>query len=530
MRLELSPEGIICLIQNKSLLSLINTLLPWGSVIEYTYTKTSDYLGNLEEWSFQEDIPIVWSEYNVKIPEWFHFEIVSQGSLMFTVNENKQINESTSGISWKATEYNWAIANAAPMDDEPYISTKRNYTSKINFQMISFTPPRGSVQKIGGNYKDFNKQLLADNNFGKLLNRRAFLSETVAEITNGMNDDGEKALAIYSFVRNEMTFNDKYGIYPNNLRKAWKERKGSVPQINFLLIMMLLEANLEASPLISSTRQNGYLHPIYLNKERINYLTCQLDTEKGPVLLDASNKGYPFGILHPRTLNFQGWVVSESNSGWVNMKGRTKAESTTQVNLELNENGTLNGLLTEKTKGYSDINKRNAIYKKGEDQYNEELNEKMLFWSVDSLNIKNKDNAYQSLITECQISNEENEDSDIIYLTPVITGKFENNPFDADERIMPIDFSYGSKDNYVMSISIPEGYEVAETPASTALKLPNNTMSYQFSSTQIGNKISIVSTFKINHLFYNADQYQNIKKFFELMIEKQNEQIVIKKI
>lgn len=39
-----------------------------GSIIEYSYTVTSDFLRNLQPWEFQGNYPCLWSEYNVKIP------------------------------------------------------------------------------------------------------------------------------------------------------------------------------------------------------------------------------------------------------------------------------------------------------------------------------------------------------------------------------------------------------------------------------------------------------------------------------
>ena len=40
-----------------------------GSVIEYAYTVTSDFLFNLQDWAFQGPYPVRWSEYRASIPE-----------------------------------------------------------------------------------------------------------------------------------------------------------------------------------------------------------------------------------------------------------------------------------------------------------------------------------------------------------------------------------------------------------------------------------------------------------------------------
>ena len=55
-----------------------------GSVIEYTYRITSDFIFNLQDWRFQSSIPTIWSEYKVEIPEYFFYKPLSQGYYPFS--------------------------------------------------------------------------------------------------------------------------------------------------------------------------------------------------------------------------------------------------------------------------------------------------------------------------------------------------------------------------------------------------------------------------------------------------------------
>lgn len=45
-----------------------------GSVIDVSYTITSDFVCNLRDWEFQHSIPVVWSEYRARIPEYFDYK------------------------------------------------------------------------------------------------------------------------------------------------------------------------------------------------------------------------------------------------------------------------------------------------------------------------------------------------------------------------------------------------------------------------------------------------------------------------
>jgi hypothetical protein len=61
-----------------------------NSIIEFEYEIHSDFTFNLQSWNFQSDIPVSWSEYNAKIPEYFEYKFISQGYIPFKVNEKNR--------------------------------------------------------------------------------------------------------------------------------------------------------------------------------------------------------------------------------------------------------------------------------------------------------------------------------------------------------------------------------------------------------------------------------------------------------
>jgi hypothetical protein len=50
-----------------------------GSVIEIKFSKTSDLVYNLDPWGIQGDIPVVFSSYEVKIPDYFVYTVETKG-------------------------------------------------------------------------------------------------------------------------------------------------------------------------------------------------------------------------------------------------------------------------------------------------------------------------------------------------------------------------------------------------------------------------------------------------------------------
>lgn len=98
-----------------------------GSIIEYEYTQTSDFLRNLQPWEFQGAYPRLWSEYNLTLPEFYAYTFLTQGYQKYDINERKDRRESfiiidsrgagasnreniTSGV----TDYRWVIKMYPP--------------------------------------------------------------------------------------------------------------------------------------------------------------------------------------------------------------------------------------------------------------------------------------------------------------------------------------------------------------------------------------------------------------------------------
>ncbi|MEQ8425793.1 MAG: DUF3857 domain-containing protein, partial [Cyclobacteriaceae bacterium] len=58
-----------------------------GSVIDITYKVTSPYLFNFQDWEFQTTIPVRWSEYQARIPEYYEYQRFLQGYVQLKINE-----------------------------------------------------------------------------------------------------------------------------------------------------------------------------------------------------------------------------------------------------------------------------------------------------------------------------------------------------------------------------------------------------------------------------------------------------------
>ncbi|MFM7852955.1 MAG: hypothetical protein ACKO96_13820 [Flammeovirgaceae bacterium] len=78
-------------------------------------------------------------------------------------------------------------------------------------------------------------------------------------------------------------------------------------------------------------------------------------------------------------------------------------------------------------------------------------------------------------------------------------------------------------------IQIPEGYVLEELPKPKVMLLPENGGKFVYSASNQGNVINFVSQFIINKSVFAVEEYPTLREFYNLVVAKQAELIVLKK-
>lgn len=77
---------------------------------------------------------------------------------------------------------------------------------------------------------------------------------------------------------------------------------------------------------------------------------------------------------------------------------------------------------------------------------------------------------------------------------------------------------------------IPDGYVVDELPKSVVVKLNSDgDGQFEYRISEAGGTISMRSRIQFKRAFYQHDEYELLREFFNLVVKKQSEQIVLKK-
>lgn len=527
-----------------------------GSVLEISYKVVSDFLFNFQDWEFQTTIPTRWSEYRARIPQYFNYEKYMQGYVVLSLNENEtkpssftitsaqRINGGISvtqtsttfnqdKIDYVENRFRWAASEVPAFKSEPFITTPKDYISKMNFE-LSFTnfPQEFSnpgIKQYMGSWEDINKTYWEA--VGDEITGNNSLKNQVESITSGLTTPEQKVNAIFNYVRQNVLWDDTYRKYPENSpKKTLDEKKGSSAEINFLLACLLDKAEIEVSPVLLSTRNHGFVRESIPVSTQFNTVVCLARVGDKSILLDATDKFLPVGMLSEECLNGKGLVVSKGGFKWVNLQPATKTKTLFSADLSLVESGELKGSLKVDKNGYDAVDARKLYVDKSEKDYLNDFT-KGRSWTLSKSEFQNVKEIQMPFkeIHELTINEHITKAGNTIYLSPFVLAKKAENPFKQEKRNYPVDFGHSFDEMYIAKIVIPDGYIIDELPKTKLFALPENAAKYSFNLVQFGNTINVTSNLSINKGLFTQDEYANLREFYGMVVAKQSEQIVLKK-
>ena len=535
---------------NRTKLKFTMPMVQEGSIVEFTYKVSSDFLFNYRGWRFQETIPVVWSEYQASFIEYYRYQSMFQGYIPMAINEKSEgrqrftirtesknnamvghVPGSTDDYEAQNTTYRWVAKDVPAFVSEPYMTTANDYISLVNFELESINWPNQPIKYVRGTWEKVNEQFNQSDFFGQKLSGSAFLKKELETVISDEDSDEEKIAKVYSFVRDKVQWNGQKAKYlSTNLKKPLDDGSGSSAEINLLLVALLKKAGLTADAVLISTRDHGRIKQHLAVSSQFNYVICKVQFGDSYALLDATEPYLPINALPERCLNSLGYVISDTNPGWVGIPSSFNKKTTIGGALKINDNGEILGSLTYKYSGYNSLDQRKNYYNKGEEDFLSDKKSSST-WGITDIEIENKEDLSKPfvIIYDAQIDDEAEILGNIIYLNPMLTGKYEKNPFTLEKREYPIDFSCPIEELYYTTFTLPEGYQL-ETPIKPfSVALPERAGRFTYNITLNGNTLTVMSKLNINKTQFVMGEYLFIKEFFAQIVAKQNEQIVLKK-
>ena len=486
-----------------------------GSVLDIEFY----FQGLPSYWNFQQRIPVRWSE------------LILEESIYFSFRKNSTGYNPLS----ESTNDRWVAKDVPAFKSESYINNYENYLSRFNIEISSIHIPGNLYKDYATTWEAVAKTLQDDEDFGGQLTSFSFyLNGIEKEIKSSSTTPEEKMAKAYNAIK-KLKWNKEESIWvsKNGLSNAFNKKIGNEADINLNLVSLLRKLGINANPMVLSTRDNGLLPQYSVSLDKLNYVAVHVVIGDKTYLLDATDDNLPLGILPERTINGKGLVLKKDAQEWIDLTPLKKDKDVSIFNLKLSTDGTIKGDWGKSTIDYGALDQRNE-YKtfNSEDDYLKSIENKHIGLSIENYKISGIDSLSQPLNEKFTISlkNKTTKTNNQIFINPILFDKFTENPFKAEQRVYPVDFTTSIEKTQILNLEIPDGYAIEELPKNVKMTLPENTASFQMLSTSAENKIQVLFKLQINKSVFYQAEYTGLKAFFDELVKKQSEMIIIKKI
>lgn len=522
-----------------------------GCVIEYKYSLESPFIFHIDEFKFQETIPVDKVSMEFKAPEYFVYQTYQKGwipykidnslrdrSLVFSqavkdfsgYGSNGSERTSMQNVKFKENRYSVNLENVPAIKEEAYAGNIQDYTSTLQFELSHINFPGQPMQHYATTWEDVSKTIYSMDSFGAELDRASYFAKDIDALLAGITKPEEKAAKIFTYVVNKMTWNNYNGYYTNlGVREAYKKSTGNVADINLMLTSMLRYANLDANPVLVSTKANGMA--LFPTRSGFNYVIAAVNLPQGTVLLDATNKNAEMGVLASKVMNGDGRLIKlDHSSSWIPLRPLSASQKNTMVNVEIKEDGAIEGKARNRFTFNYAFEHRNLFRTLNNEGQRNILEKNLKGVELSEILFENLETPESplNLTYDFRSMGDVEEVGGKLYFSPMMFLASKVNPFKLEKRDYPIDFGYPKKDKYIINIAIPEGYVVENLPENVHYDL-GKMGGYRYMISEVGNNLQLSVEFSIDDSFIAAQHYDGIKRFYELMVKKENEKVVFKK-
>jgi len=143
-----------------------------------------------------------------------------------------------------------------------------------------------------------------------------------------------------------------------------------------------------------------------------------------------------------------------------------------------------------------------------------------------AINLNSIENPFE---VSYKIKNSIEKVEDKIIISPFCNATMTENPLKQPARSYPVDMTYKKVRRFQSTIKIPDGYKLLVKPDN--LNIENNLVNIKFASEiQDNGIIKIAGVYEFKTDVYTSSDYVDLKGYFNKIIDKFNEKLVLVKI
>ena len=501
-----------------------------GAVIEYRYTIERRYIEELPDFYLSHRVPTDNAKLTITYPKYLRYQSYTEnfdGTITHDV-----VYTDTSSVPKVFTipqpqpivTERWMVRDIPAVKEEAYISTLDDYRGKIKFLLSEFGIPR---QKLENNWEVVVARIRDKTDPWESINRNEVARAAGDSIAAALGAMPESQLqdSIYHYLNKRVNFSGQHTAFSQTSGKEVLEGEpSSQAAINQMLVAMLRAADIDAHPVLISTRKSGKINMDFPSFYQFNGLMIRSEISEKSYLMDA---GFPHsqpGLIPVDTYGSRGLVLKKDGYEWIDINpDKSLFDIQVQIDGRLERNGTLSGTVESLQQGYP---AQIIRQQKADGMSDSEILRQTLFdgyprMSVSNVEVNNAQKYGRPIVlsADFEIENYATSFTDGLNFSPMVVGYRNENPFSGPDRNLPITLDAPEKLELSYSIELPQGYSVAVDDDRTIMFSGAEFVErYDHTTGQLNYRYQI----NIDQRNFSADYFPSLYKLYNRWVELSN--------
>ena len=495
-------------------------------VVKYEYEVEYKTLFNWPDWYPQEDIPVVKSEYILKLKQPIEFNTFAIGfdaDSLLTRNPSGQL-------------YRWSLMNIEPRHHERYMPPE----TKLQKALL-FVPALFNFGAASGSFNSWDS--FASWYRGLIHPQMKFPIAAQSQIDgllHGIQDDRAKIEKLYAFLQNYTHYVAIYlgvgGWQPHSVESVFHNKYGDCKDLSVFMIAMLKHAGIDAYPALTLTRDKGVTLQEF-PYPNFNHCITFVPMEKDTLWLECTADWLAAGEL-PKDVEGCEVLVVEENGGKLVKTPVSPATDNwwqSRVDAVMLSSGTLNLSGKLRLNGNQADYVRNSLNARKPDEQENWLRArlgsnvaKMILHNFTARNLEQNYNQPVEIAFSGKSTNFASRSGKRLFLNPNFLNQVSKNARPGEEdRRFPINYEYAYMDIDSIAIQLPIGYVLEASPEPEDIQTSFG--QYRIEYTFENQKLIYRRLHRIDKKQIPITQYAEYKTFLQKIIQSDNSMFVFKK-
>lgn len=366
------------------------------------------------------------------------------------------------------------------------------------------------------------------------------IKSIVDSLTNGATDNLEKASRIYYWVQDNIKYvafeEGMQGFIPDDASNVCSKKYGDCKGITSLLYAMMRYAQIDAYFTWVGTRDRPYTYEEMPAPIVDNHMILTFKYNDAYYFVDGTSPIAPINEPTSFILGKEVLIaIDKDNYDIVQVPVNSNSYTvfSDSVYLELEQDDLLKGSGETKISGFYNTDLKSVLKstsKENTKRFMEAFLEKgHNKFRLDDFRMSDLHDRNQGLniAYEFELADYVSKNEDEVYINLALDKSFKDAKL-SEDRVVPFEVDYKSKNHYTVVLSIPDGYEATYLPEAQQYKSDEFGFSYKVSQQE--NKIVQQLSIYDNFLLLNKDRFDDWNKMVKSIKNAYRESIILKRI